>query len=253
MNQKGGVGKTATAVNVAAVLGGAGKRVLVIDVDPQANASKYLGVQDDGRGLLDVFLGEEAEAKVKLDDIIQAGVAPGVDLVPASPWLRKAETQLIGEPGCDSRLRKALRGAGERWDYVLIDCPPSLGILSVNALAASTEVLVPVEASGEAIEGFVELRRTVQKVKDSVAGCEKLAIVGVVVCRFDATTVFEPEQVDNLKEHLDSLLFKTVVRKNIRLKEAYTHRRPVVLYAPTSYGAEAYRAVAAELQRRRAR
>ncbi len=243
-NQKGGSGKTTTAVNLAAALGEQGSRVLVIDLDPQASATMWLGVKDGGQGLLDFFV--EGAPFV---DLIQATEVPGVDLVASSAWLRRAERALAAEPGAETLLRRALERLPRKWDFVLVDCPPSLGLLSVSALAACTEALVPVEATTMAMQGLAALVQTVEKVRDGLN--EQLAITAIVACRVDVRTLIGNEVVDSLRKHFGPLVLGTVVRENVRLKEAPSFAKPITMYATTSKGAEDYRAVASELQARR--
>ena len=244
MNQKGGAGKTTAAVNLAAALGESGKRVLVVDLDPQASASAWLGVADGGKGLYDAFT-----ENGNLSDLVRETTAPGVDIVPSSSWLVGLEKAMAGEAGAETVLRRKLeRLPGGRWDFVFLDCPPSLGFLAVSALVAAQEVLVPVEASVLALSGLAQLLHTVEVVRDRLN--PGLAIAHIVACRVDVRTNLSGEVVDRLRARFGDLVLQAVVRENVRLKEAPSFEKPITLYAPTSSGAEDFRAVAAELLKR---
>ncbi len=242
-NSKGGSAKTTTAVNLAAALGEKGRRVLVVDLDPQASASAWLGVTDGGRGLLDVFTGE-----ARLENLVVSTSADGVDLVPASAWLANAEKAMAGEPGAETVLRRALGKLEGPWDFILIDCPPSLGLLTVAALTAADEVLVPLEVSTMAMAGLASLRRTVELVADRLN--PGLAISAVLACRVDGRTNLSKDVVESIRTSFGEKVLKTVVRENVRLREAWSFAQPITVYDPRSAGSEDYRAVAAELLRR---
>lgn len=241
-NQKGGSAKTTSAVNIAAALGESGKKVLVVDLDPQASASSWLGVKDGGRGLLDLFLEGGS-----LADLVRASSAPGVDVAPSSAWLVGAEKALASEPGAEAVLRRAVSRLPKKWDFVLLDCPPSLGVLALNALVASREVLVPVEAHAMALSGLVQLTKTVETVRDRLA--PDLEVSGILACRVTRTRL-AGEVVDRLRESFGKLVFRTVIRESVRLAEAPSFSKPITAYAPESPGAEDYRAVARELTKR---
>lgn len=242
-NQKGGSGKTTTAVNLAAALGERGLRVLIVDLDPQASASAWLGVKDGARGLLDVFT-----SNVHLSDVVQPTPAAGVELVPASSWLASAEKALAGEPGAELVFRKALRRLPGRWDYVLVDCPPALGLLTVSALAAVEEVLVPVELSPMALAGVARLVETVDLVRDRLN--PELELAHLLACRVDARTTLAREVLQALREGFGEKVLDAVVRESVRIREAWGYGQPVTVYDPSGAGAEDYRAVAAELVKR---
>lgn len=239
-NQKGGSGKTTTAVNMGAALGEAGRRVLVIDLDPQASATGWLGVKEGGRGLLDVF----TEGR-DLGALVQPTESPGVDVVPASAWLVGVDKALAGEVGAETILRRALERLPQRWDFVLVDCPPSLGLLAVSALAACPEVLVPVETRVMALAGLAGLVQTVERVRDRLN--PQLQLAGLLACRVDARTRLSQDVVGTLRERFAADVFKTVIRENVRLAEAPSFGKPITQYDPRSAGAEDYRAAAAEL------
>lgn len=245
VNQKGGSGKTTTVVNLAAALGELGRRVLVVDLDPQASASSWLGVRDGGRGLLDVLLGDVP--KVSLVDLVHVTDVPHVFVVPSSSWLVGAEKALASEVGAETVLRKLLGRLPASWDYVLLDCPPSLGLLTVNALAAVREVLVPVEAHVMALKGLAQLLQTVDVVKDRLS--PDLRVSGILACRVDGRTRHALDVVDRLREHFGKLVFRTVVRENVRLAEAYSFAQPITVYDPRSAGAEDHRSLAHEVTR----
>jgi chromosome partitioning protein len=244
VNQKGGSGKTTTAVNLAAALGESGQRVLLIDLDAQASASSWLGITDGGRGLLDMFAGG-AEAGA----LIRETSAPNVDIIPSSAWLVGAEKALAAEVGAETILRSKLgalvSAAPSRWDVVLLDCAPSLGILTVNALAAVREVLVPVEAHVMALSGLAQLLQTISVVQERLN--PDLEIAGIVACRVDARTRHSQEIVAQLRERFGEVVYRTAIRENIRLAECPSFGQPITQYDPRSAGAHDYRALAQEV------
>lgn len=239
-SQKGGAGKTTTAVNVAAALGERGTRVLVVDLDPQCSASLWLGAREDGRGLLDVFTGS-----TPLRALVRETAVSGVSVVPASPWLVGVDRLVAGEPGAETIFRRAVQSLPADWDLVLLDCPPSLGLLSVSALVAAASVVVPVEASALGLAGLSGLLSTVETVKDRLN--PTLAVGAILACRVDTRTNLSKDVVDELRRRFPALTLKTTIRESVRLREAWSFAQPVTTYAPTSSGAEDYRAVAAEL------
>lgn len=240
-NQKGGSGKTTTSVNLAAALGEKGRRVLLLDLDPQHSATAWFGVNHGGKGILAIFTDDG-----NLADFVQAAGAAGVDLVPSSTWLVGVEKILAGEVGPETILRRQLaRLAPDRWDYLLIDCPPTLGLLTINALAAVRELLVPVEAHVMALSGLAQLLRTVEVVRDRLN--PDLHISGILACRVDARTRHAREVVEQLRERSGDLVYRTVIRENIRLAECPSFGQPITQYDPKSAGAADYRALAEEI------
>ena len=241
VNQKGGSGKTTTAVNLAAALGEKDRRVLVVDLDPQASASNWYGVKDAGRGLLEVFTDGR-----DLTSLVQGTEAPGVSIVPSSSWLVGIEKALSGEVGAETLLRKRTGDlAAGKWDYMLIDCPPTLGTLTVNALTAVQEVLVPVEAHVMALNGLVQLIQTVNAVKERLH--PPLRMAGILACRVDARTRHALEVVEQLRERFLRVVYRTIIRENVRLAECPSFGVPITQYDPDSHGAEDYRSLAGEV------
>ena len=244
-NQKGGVGKTTTVVNVAAYLAADGARVLVIDFDPQGNATSGLGVvrAADGRSIYDALVDD-----VPLGDLAIATDVPGLHLVPSSIALAGAEVELAVLPQRERRLARLLAPIAEAYDYVFVDCPPSLGLLTVNALTAADAVLVPLQCEYYALEGLSQLMATIHLVRDHLN--PGLAVNGVVLTMFDARTNLSAEVAAEVRRHLAGAVYETVVPRSVRLAEAPSHGRPIAQYAPESRGAAAYRALATELHGR---
>lgn len=246
MNQKGGSAKTTTAVNLAAALATMGKRVLVVDMDPQANATAWLGALDGGKGVLDVLTGDK-----KLHELVRPTTSEGVDAVPSSAWLAGAERTLAGEVGSELVFRKALERLPDKWDVVLVDCPPAMGLLSISALAACEEVLIPCEAHTMALSGLAGLVQTIDRVRERLN--PELALAGVLACRVDGRTRLSEEVVDSLRQRFGKDVFRAVVRENVRLAEAPSFSRSIFAYDPRSTGAEDYAAAAKELLTREQR
>jgi chromosome partitioning protein len=243
VNQKGGVGKTTTAINLGAYLAQLGQRVLIVDLDPQANATSSLGV-DKGSvrsSTYDALLsGDVPPSSVLFNERLQLSV------LPSSPSLAGAEVELVDESNREYRLRSALESLDGRYDYILIDCPPSLGILTVNGLlAARNGVLVPVQCEYLALEGLGQLTQTIQRVQSALF--PDLKVRGVILTMFDSRTNLSTDVVNEVNNHFPGLVFKSIVPRSIRLAEAPSYGLPISAYAPSSVGAHAYEALAKEL------
>ncbi len=244
-NQKGGVGKTTTVVNLAAYLALAGDRVLVVDLDPQGNATSGLGIDRSAaeRSVYDAVI-EEAP----LGDLVVTTGIDGLALVPSSISLAGAEVELTPLAQRERRLAHLLAPAVGEYDYVLLDCPPSLGLLTVNALTAADSVLVPIQCEYYALEGLSQLIATINLVRDHLN--PDLAIKGVVLTMYDGRTNLSADVAAEVRHHLGDAVFDSVIPRSVRLAEAPSFGRPIVDHDPTSRGALAYRALADELRRR---
>lgn len=242
-NQKGGVGKTTTAVNLSAAWGAMGKRVLLIDLDPQASATRWLGVEPDD-GLLEVFGGDFG----LLQQLPQASSASGVECVPASPDLVGADGDLARVPYKEKRLQKAVEQLPSRWDFVVIDTPPALGILAFNALGAAQELIAPVEVSTMALAGLADLMATVEVVREEQNPALKIS--GLLLCRYDGRTRLAQEVSERLRDRFPELVLDALIRESVRLKEAWSHKQPIGQYDPGGAGDLDYKAAAIELLER---
>jgi len=244
-NQKGGVGKTTTAINLGAGLGALERRVLLVDCDPQGNATRGLGARAEPPHLYHALVGE-----VPVSAAIRPSGFPNLDLVPAQRDLVGIEVELVGEPEWEQRLKAVLAEVAGRYDTILLDCPPSLGHLTVNALVAADGVLVPLQCEYFALEGISELLATIKRVQGSLN--PRLQIAGILLTMYDDRTNLSKDVAQEIRSHFAEKVYETVVPRNIRLAEAPSHGLPIFQYDIKSRGAEAYLAVAREILRRAA-
>lgn len=241
-NQKGGVGKTTTAINLSATLAEMEQKILVIDIDPQGNTSSGLGVEKDEveNTIYELLLGETS-----IEECLQKEIIENLDIISSNINLAAAEIELTGFEEKEYILKKALDQIRDRYDFIIIDCPPSLNTLTINAMCAANTVLVPIQCEYYALEGLSQLMNTVNLVKDRLN--PELEIEGVVFTMYDARTNLSLQVVENVKNNLDQKIYKTIIPRNVRLAEAPSYGMPITKYDAKSTGAESYRLLAEEV------
>ncbi len=241
-NQKGGVGKTTTSVNLGSCLAYIGKKVLLVDIDPQGNATSGVGIEkaDVDYCVYDVLV-DDLEVK----QVIKATNVENLQVIPATIQLAGAEIELVSTISREVRLKRALEEVKDNYDYILIDCPPSLGLLTINALTASDAVLIPVQCEYYALEGLSQLLNTVRLVQKHLN--HELAIEGVLLTMLDARTNLGLQVIEEVKKYFQDKVYKTIIPRNIRLSEAPSHGEPIIIYDPKSRGAEVYLELAKEV------
>lgn len=243
LNQKGGVGKTTTAINLGAYLAKRGKSVLLVDLDPQGNASSGLGIDKQN---LDATMYDVLFGTADLDSVSKDTAIAGLRIGPTSQVLAAAEVDLAQEDRREYRLKDALEKTV--YDFILIDCPPSLGLLTINALTAASHVLIPVQAEYYALEGLSQLLSVIQRVHQGLN--PKLELLGVVVTMYDGRTALSEQVVAELKKHFDAKLFSTIIPRNVRLAEAPSHGKSIMEHDKWSKGARSYKQLAKEVENR---
>lgn len=241
-NQKGGVGKTTTSINLASSVADLGKKVLVIDIDPQGNATSGLGINkaDVDHCVYNILVDEMPAEKVIVDTSV-----PNVSLIPATIQLAGAEIELAQALSRELRLKQALTAAKNTFDYIFIDCPPSLGLITLNSLTAAESVLIPIQCEFYALEGLGQLLNTVRIVQKHLN--KRLAIEGVLLTMYDGRTNLSSQVLEEVKKYFQTKVYQTIIPRNVRLSEAPSHGKPILIYDPKSRGAECYSKLAEEV------
>ena len=241
-NQKGGVGKTTTSINLSSCIAAKGKKVLVVDIDPQGNTTSGYGIEknDLDNTIYELMLGD-----CSIEDCIIKDVIENISILPSNVNLAAAEIELIGVDKKEYILKNEIDWVKDRYDYIIIDCPPSLSMLTINAMTTADSVLVPIQCEYYALEGLSQLIKTIELVKERLN--ENLEMEGVVFTMYDSRTNLSAQVVENVKSHLNQKVYRTVIPRNIRLAEAPSYGQPINIYDPKSAGAESYLALAEEV------
>ena len=241
-NQKGGVGKSTTAINLSASLAEAGKKVLIIDIDPQGNTTSGVGVEKENleSTLYELLLGD-----CQLSDCLISDIYENLSIIPSNVDLAAAEIELVGVENREFLLKRQIDKIRDQYDFIIMDCPPSLNILTINAMTTADSVIVPIQCEYYALEGLTQLIHTIELVQDRLNG--NLEIEGVVFTMYDARTNLSMQVVENVKNNLDQHVYETIIPRNVRLAEAPSYGMPIIMYDKKSAGAESYRRLAEEV------